>query len=68
MLFLSVTEDSSWTELYGIELIAFCESKSGYYPGYWTRQEKYYIHTVVADTIQLIKLNLSFCIYFKVFF
>jgi len=31
-------------------------------------QEKYYMYTVVAGTIQLIKLSLPFSIYMKVFF
>jgi len=29
---------------------------------------KYYIHTAVAGTVQLIKLGSLFCIYIKVFF
>jgi hypothetical protein len=36
----------------------------------WTQKKsgKHYIYTVVASAIQLIKLSLSFSIYFKVFF
>jgi hypothetical protein len=51
-----------------LNLFLFYESKTGFYLGYRTSHEKYYIHMVVAGVMLLIKLSLSFSIYIKELF